>query len=1427
MLACWILLCSVTAFADEPVKDEIKEERSRDVQQLLNQGQHLFRMNVGQWEDDIYFRSISAQTSLSFMEDRISFGLRKAPEGYDLLDAKMEADAPNMRSKFLIWNLQFEGAGNMKPVASEVVADKVNYFGPGRTEALQIPAYTRLTYNDLYPLIDLTFYNSKESGLKYDVIVRAGGDLDQVRLNYDGVRSLEVDEQGRLIIETEWGAFREEAPYSYQIIQGKEVPVQVNYRVSGTTLTYKVEGDYDPSYDLIVDPIYVDWSTYFYGTGKSTVYTYAWTYVEDLDMDDEFNVYIGGRTTDHFPAMSGVYDTTIGGYYDAFLCKMNKDGDSLIYFTYLGGSNWEFTSAITVNSLKEPVLAGMTWANDFPITKNAFDTVGASTSNYKSFVTKFSSDGSKLIFSTYLGGSGWFNSIKGMELNDKGDVYLIGATNSHDFPTTSGCLQSSYAGGNGSWTYYHRDVFFTIMKSDGTDLIYSTYIGGAGNETGMNLALNPNGEIYLVGHTNSSNFPVTSGSRQFFNVVAQGPEDGFIMKLSKDGKSIIYSHLMGGGGTDVFEGIYVNKYDEPYIAGYSNSSNFPVKNAYQSSNRGGYDQIIVKMISSGTNVRYSTYLGGSSDDYFYNGWWYYSFPNIRIAANIREEAIICGLSKSVDYPTTPDALQRINKSSQGVSTWWKTSSTIAKLNYTGDKLLYGSYWGGSGYEYPGAVSLKRVSCYTSILYGGMTTSNDYPTTEGVYRDSSFDRGTNWSWNGFVSRFRDTLYTDEIELALQDTIVECDKVYVILDAQNQGADIKWSHGPKDRWVILQDTGTYWVSATYGCDTVRDTISVRLEHIPKVPVLGADSIYCDKYIPVWLDAKHDTIRRSLKWNTGDTSQKIYADKPGKYWVDIITPNCGTKTDTITFTLKQSPDINLRGDTTTCDSVSLVLDAGYINNEMAYRWSTGDSVQSITVRDTGIYSVKMSSYCGVDSASVHIKMRNTPVVDLPPDSIFCDQVNFTLYVGTPDNGEEYIWTDWDRSVAYGTADSLKRFFPGDLRVQIENICGLVEDSMRISMLNTPVYGVVDTVYECDNVDELLEVQPRDAFLDYRWQNGSVAPDFRAQGPGNYKVLISNKCGVDSLQWLVVLKQTPTVRLPNDSSYCGNVNVNLNAEITDNEAQYIWQDGSTQPAYSVKQAGKYRVEIRNRCGVARDSVSYTVINTPFLDLDPEYVYCGSVQPLTLNVGTPNNEEVYVWSSGAVSNEEQFSSAGKHWVRISNKCATRSDTFNIRVSAYPIVDLGPDTILCGNFNLKLDAGNPGATYLWEPYGQQTQTIDAREQIIYTVRVTNADGCSSSDVFEIGSGCISTYYVPNAISPNNDQLNDVFVPELVNYESYELQIFNRWGELLYQSNEATEGWNGHYKGERVPQGVYFYKMRFITTENGAYVDLSGPIHVIY
>jgi gliding motility-associated-like protein len=1404
------LLLTSTLFAKNTNDVELSSKKDQIQKNLLSQlgSDILFEKNDGQYEGDFDYRYNGSNACVDFYEDKVVFSLRKVVKKFD----PQKLDEP-MKFDFVVWEIDLNSNENTKILGNKVSQPQnVNYFDADGHNIKKKVAQ-EIVYTNVYNNIDLRFYKDKAGQLKYDFILKPQAKLSDIRLDYKGVEDLTVTKEGMLSYQTDWGEIMEDKPFSYVESNGNEV--EINYVVKDNQLQFSSNFN-EVQETIVLDPIYVDWSTYFYGTGNNGT-TWAYTWVMDLDIDDSNNVYVTGMTNDRFPGLINTYDTSRNGWYDGFICKIAPDGDSIVWFSYIGGSSFEYSFSLAVNSQQQPVISGFTNSSDFPTTAGAFD----ATKNgmwYDGFITKFTAAGDSLVFSTFFGGSG-STLIHSITLDNSNNIFLTGRTNSQDFPTTSGCFQSSYGGGGSTW-WSGGDAFLTKINPTGSSIIFSTYVGGAGDDEAYEVALSPNNDIYIVGKTSSSNFPVTPGSPIFnFNIL--GPTDGFICKFKPNGSTMHFSKMMGGSSEDWFEGVYVNSYDQAYVAGISKSSNFYTTNsAVQTNHKGGADMVAVKFNALGQNVIYSTYIGGSGDEMYYSGFIYNS--NVRIAANVREEAIICGISRSNDFPVTTDALMTSNPSSTG-ATWWNSAATITKLDYRANNILYGTYYGGSSYEVPGANKLKRISCYTNILYGGFTNSADYPTTNGVYKEAKST--TNSFWTGFISKFRDTLYTELIDLGLADTITDCDQVYEFLDAKNIGADIIWSTGETYHYEIVEQPGTYWVQATYGCDTVRDTITINLEHSPTVPILPFDSIYCDTFPDLMLDAKNDTIMATYAWSTGDTTQTINVDQVGEYIVNISTPRCGTKSDSVLYVLRTTPEVILPVDSIFCDSVNMVVTVGVPMNDEFYSWNTLDSVPSITILDTGYYEVKIQNMCGVDSAGFNALKLYSPNTVLPLDSEFCNTINYPIVIGLKDNDEAYFINDLTNSKSLVPSDSFTLTEAALYEVITSNKCGVSKDTIELSLLYTPTVDLGEDTTFCDAVSYPIDVSLANNKEVYTWENGYSGALRTITLEGDYWVEISNKCGVARDSVRVDLVETPIASLPEDSVFCDNINIVLDAAIQE-PSQYVWQDGQTKSSITATSIGKYIVSISNYCGVSTDSMTIGLIESPIVDLGADEIFCGAITPIDYTVGKADNEEIYLWSDNGTVSTNTLSTLGKHWVRIGNKCAVVSDTIEYSVSPNPTVDLGPDTTLCGNFKVVLDAGNAGMKYLWEPYGETTQSITATEQRVYKVTVYNEHGCEGSDEFEIDGGCISHYYIPTGFTPNGDGRNDFFRPSLINYEDFSMQIFNRWGELIFETNDPIKGWDGTYKGVDVQTGVYLYVLRFKTTENLQYQNIDGLVNVL-
>jgi hypothetical protein len=322
-----------------------------------------------------------------------------------------------------------------------------------------------------------------------------------------------------------------------------------------------------------------------------------------IAVDAAGSAYVTGFTgSANFPTTAGAFQPASGGcghadYCDAFVAKLNTAGSGLLYSTYLGGTGAEQGIGIAVDAAGNAYVTGQTYSTNFPTTALAFDTTVNGFDD--AFVAKLNPTGSGLLYSTYLGGGGscGFDEFGfDIAVDAAGAAYVTGETNSTNFPTTAGAFQPSPGGGPfGCFV----DAFLTKLDPTGSGLLYSTYLGGGGEEAGFGVTVDAAGNAYVTGFTNSANFPVTSGA---FQPAYSGSSDGFVAKLNPSlvgAASLVYSTYLGGSGTDAGRGIAVDSLAHAYVTGYTNSANFPVTpGAFQSGLAGGqFDDAFVAKIT--------------------------------------------------------------------------------------------------------------------------------------------------------------------------------------------------------------------------------------------------------------------------------------------------------------------------------------------------------------------------------------------------------------------------------------------------------------------------------------------------------------------------------------------------------------------------------------------------------------------------------------------------------------------------------------------------------------------------------------------------------------------------------------------------------------------------------------------------------------
>lgn len=303
--------------------------------------------------------------------------------------------------------------------------------------------------------------------------------------------------------------------------------------------------------------------------GDSLIWSLAYggdgfDYIFSLALDSDEDVYIAGETTStNLPVTPGAVQPIISGMNDGYLMKIDKDASTIVYCTYLGGSGMDSCQSLAVDSDKNTYVCGVTLSNDFPVTPGAYRTLFAG--DTCGFISKLNSDATALIYSTYLGGS-IHDESRSITTDSDNFAYVCGYSNSPDFPTTPGAYQETLQA--------FFDVTVTKLNQDGSDLVWSTFIGGStGDDQGLAILLDNDGNVYVTGSTNSLDFPVSPDAYQ---ISYGGNTDVFLIKLNADGSSLLYSTFLGGLNQDIAQGIAMDDLGNVYLTGVTFSENFPV-----------------------------------------------------------------------------------------------------------------------------------------------------------------------------------------------------------------------------------------------------------------------------------------------------------------------------------------------------------------------------------------------------------------------------------------------------------------------------------------------------------------------------------------------------------------------------------------------------------------------------------------------------------------------------------------------------------------------------------------------------------------------------------------------------------------------------------------------------------------------------------
>jgi hypothetical protein len=388
------------------------------------------------------------------------------------------------------------------------------------------------------------------------------------------------------------------------------------------------------------------------------------------------------------------------------------------YSTFLGGSGDDLgDNHPAVDRNGNVYICGNTDSTDFPITGGAYQTENKG--GFDAFVTEMNADGSGLIYSTYLGGTGTDLGIV-CDLDHGGDLYLAGSTDSVDFPVTDGVVQPAFGGSS--------DGYVAKLSPGGSALLYSTYVGGSGDEELTGLRVDRSGHAFAAGDSSSTDFPTTPGAFRTSNAggkatVCGSPCDEVVVKLDPTASQFVYSTYLGGPGDECCQpGIAIDAQGSAYVDGVTASRRFPTTpGAFQRYPAGGgTDDFVTKLDPTGSRLSYSTYLGGTGPELFAFG----------IAIGTSGAAYLAGATCSVDFPVTPRAFQKKN-GGNGPSCNQSITDDLADgfvtaLDPLGSALIFSTYLGGRGIDY--TLIGPRIEPHGEVPIISETTSTDFPVT---------------------------------------------------------------------------------------------------------------------------------------------------------------------------------------------------------------------------------------------------------------------------------------------------------------------------------------------------------------------------------------------------------------------------------------------------------------------------------------------------------------------------------------------------------------------------------------------------------------------------------------------------------------------------------------------------------------------------
>jgi len=1007
------------------------------------------------------------------------------------------------------------------------------------------------------------------------------------------------------------------------------------------------------------------------------------------------------------------------------------------------------------------------------------------------FVVKFNSSGIRT-WATFLGGSDYDEGY-GIALDGSGNLFITGYTKSTNFPVLLG-FQMSLAG--------NRDAFIAKFNSSGNRL-WITYFGGISGEEGNGIAIDKADNVLITGRTGSTNLPVFAG----FQMSTGGLYDGFVAKFDNSGNRL-WSTYYGGSESDNSRGIATDGSNNVFITGSTISlsvNNFPTFAGFQMGYGGGSiwgDAFIVKFDDTGNRL-WATYYGGNADEY-----------GASLATDGSGNCYATGSVNSFNFPVTGGSCQ----STRGGFAAGIGDHYLVSFDPFGNRLC-ATYVGGSGSEFMDLGSHITISgCYAYIT--GFSSGN-YSVTTGS-QQTTYGGGLR---DAIVAQLpKDcscSLPLSVSSLSTPTCSSQCSGTATAIPCGQLPFTYLWSNGRTTQTITGLCGGTYTVTVSDATTaTITDTINITTVSLPVATIL-ADSTICA--------GKNATLSSpggiAYLWSNGATTSSIVVNPSitTTYSLSVTyasscfnsCSNNAIGSKTIIINSLPVPVISGNFSICTGESTSLVASGG-----TNYLWSTGASTSVIIVNPIiqASYSVTLTDGNGCKGdGSVIVAVKAVPLANAGFDVSICTGSGTTL--NATGNGTYYWSPTTSLSCLTCSNPVATPSATTSYSLSISNSCGSITDSVKVVVTQTPSVNAGADATVCSGTTISLVASGSGI---YSWApitglscSTCSNPTANPTSSTNYIVTVAGICGSGS-DTVSIEVDAPNASITGISPICIGDSVVLSAF---GGGTYLWNTSATTSWIIVSPSSltTYSVTATSTLGCYDTaSLIITVSEPPVTILSSVTICSGDVATLSATGGGN-----YLWSNGSTNSAIQVSpmSAMTYSVVVFSGACSDTASAVVTVVSNPVVSAASNVTITQGESTTLTASG-GGIYAWSN-GLTDSSIIVSPTIstFYCITVTNTNNCTDSDcvtvsviVEPVDCSNIGDLYLPNAFSPNGDNENDEFKIFYGNFsciKSQSITIYNRWGEIVFESSEIEFKWSGIHNDKILDSGVYTYYLRAI------------------